>query len=59
MNIQQANFVKQQYNAGVITREQAKEQLKPFINLYNSKSIELAKKYGQKPKQFGFAGFMR
>lgn len=47
------------YRLGKITQEEAKKRIAPYAELFNSKSRELAKKYGQRPKLFSFAGFMR
>lgn len=47
------------YNAGKISREQAKAEIDPYINLFNKKSKELAKKYNQKPKLISFSSFVR
>lgn len=47
------------YRTGQITREKAKETIKDYEDYYNSKSIELAKKYNQKANKFSFNNFMR
>ena len=52
------------YLQGKITREEAREELKEFIEFYNetSKRItskRIAKKYDMKPHKFCFAAFMR
>lgn len=47
------------YRTGQITREKAKSMIKDYENYYNSKSIELAKKYNQKASKFSFNNFMR
>ena len=59
MLIEEAKKVRYQYRTGKITREEAKNKLAKFEVLFNNKSIEIAKKYGQKPKLFNFNSFMR
>ena len=56
---QKAHEVKERYLSGLITRGEAKEQLKDYIEWYNSKAIELAEKYNQKPKKFNLGEFLR
>lgn len=50
---------KRNYNLGVISRKEAKEQLKEYEEFFNEKSKQLAKKYNQKPMKFSFNSFMR
>lgn len=47
------------YKNGIITREEAKEKIKPYEEYYNNKMKELAKKYHQRTKPFNFIAFMR
>ena len=47
------------YNTGKITRKEAKEMIKDYEEYFNQKSIEIAKKYNQKPTKFSFNSFMR
>ena len=47
------------YRKGIISREEAKERIKPYEDFYNKKVVELAKKYNQKPVKFNFSSFMR
>lgn len=47
------------YKQNLITREEAKEEIMPYINLYNKKSKEIAKKYNVSPKQLNFTSFIR
>lgn len=54
-----AIVIRDQYRRGLITREQAKEKIKPYEDYYNNKVIEIAKKYHQKAKKFSFTSFMR
>lgn len=50
---------KESYRAGFITREEAKELITPYIEAFNNKSREIARKYGMKAKTITFAGFVR
>lgn len=47
------------YNSGKVTREEALSHITPYIEQYNKKSAEVAKKYGVKPKKISFASFIR
>ena len=47
------------YRCGEISRDEAKKLIKPYADYFNAKSIELAKKYNQRPKKFNFNAFMR
>lgn len=47
------------YRNGTVSREIAKEQIMPFIDAFNQKSKEIAKKYGMKAKTISFAKFIR
>jgi len=47
------------YRAGIITREEAKEKIKPYAEFYNEKCSQIAKKYNQRAKKFNFSSFMR
>ena len=47
------------YKGNQITREQARERIMPYINMYNEKVVEIAKKYNQKPKKISFITFLR
>jgi hypothetical protein len=55
----QAQESRVMYQLGKITRDEAKELIMPYINKVNEKSIELAKKYNQKPKKVSFNSFVR
>lgn len=55
----QAEIAKDKYRLGYISREEAKQLIMPFINVVNSRQIELAKKYHLKPKKVNFIGFIR
>ena len=47
------------YKTNAITRQTAKEEILPYIEAYNQKSLEIAKKYNQKAKLLRFASFVR
>lgn len=44
---------------GEIDFDEAKKLVKPYIDLINSKSKEIAKKYNQKPRLVSVSGFLR
>ena len=54
-----AEIARLQYQMNHITRDEAKEQIMPYINVINERSKELAKKYNQKPKLVTFITFFR
>lgn len=54
-----SRIIKSLYLHGQITREEAKEELKKFIEFYNETSKRIAKKYNMKPHKFCFSAFMR
>lgn len=47
------------YNRGDISREEAKEYIMPYIEVFNEKSSEIARKYGVKPKKISFGQYVR
>ena len=54
-----AKMAADMYKTGQITREAAIEAIKPYAEVFNAKSAEIAKKYNRKPKKFSIAGFLR
>ena len=56
---EQALKTRMLYRSGKISREEAKELIKPYADFYNSKVVEIAKKYNRKPVKFSFTSFMR
>ena len=56
---QDAHYIREEYRAGLINRGQAKERLAEYIEAYEEKTKEIAKKYGQKPKKFNLGEFLR
>lgn len=55
----QAFMARALYKNGTIDRQTAQERIMPYINLYNEKVVEIAKKYNQKPKKISFITFLR
>lgn len=47
------------YHSKLITREQAKEEIMPYINACNTFAKQLAKKYGVRPRLINFNSFIR
>lgn len=56
---QKAENAKYLYRTNTINRKTAKEEIMPYIEAYNKKSLEIAKKYNQKAKKLTFASFVR
>lgn len=54
-----AEIARANYRANIITREEAKEQIMPYIDAVNARSKELAKKYNQRPKLVNFSSYVR
>lgn len=55
----QADKAKASYNLGHITREECKKEVMPYINHFNARSKELAKKYNQRAKTISFITYIR
>ena len=56
---QKAEVARLDYKRGFITRKEASELIKPYIDAVNNKSKEIAKKYNQRPKTVSLAGYLR
>lgn len=56
---ERADKARSLYRSNLINREEAIEQIEPFIQAYNKKSKEIAKKYGQRPKTISIISFLR
>lgn len=54
-----AATAKFQYKIGQITREEAVSKIQPYLDVANEKSIEIAKKYNQKPKKITLNAYLR
>lgn len=57
--LEQAKQARAMYNAGQITREEAKQMIAPYAARFNAASKCIAKKYGMRPKRFSLAAFLR
>lgn len=47
------------YRIGGCSREEAKENIQPYLDLVNERSKEIAKKYNQKPRLVNFSSYVR
>jgi hypothetical protein len=47
------------YNQNLITRAEAHAEILPYIEAFNNKSKQIAKKYRVTPKTINFASFVR
>ncbi|MGX7025856.1 hypothetical protein [Vagococcus hydrophili] len=54
-----AEEARRSYRSSLINRDEAVKQINPFIEAYNKKSKEIAKKYNQRPKTISVASFLR
>jgi hypothetical protein len=54
-----AEKAKYLYNIGKMSREEAKEEIGPYIELFNEKAKSIAKKYNQKPKTISYVTYLR
>ncbi|MGF2053650.1 hypothetical protein [Vagococcus fluvialis] len=54
-----AEEARRSYRSNLINRDEAVKQINPFIEAYNKKSKEIAKKYNQRPKTISVASFLR
>lgn len=55
----QAEIARAKYRSNYISRDEAKEQIMPYLDSVNERSRELAKKYNQKPKLVTFTAYVR
>lgn len=58
-NYDKAIHARNQYRIGAMTKAQAVEFMSDYINEFNDKAREIARKYNQRPKLFSFAAFVR
>jgi len=56
---QNAEIAKRLYAVNLMTRDEAKEKIMPYINEVNKRGAELAKEYNQKPRLVNFSGYCR
>lgn len=54
-----AQKAKALYSIGKLNRSQARAEIDPYIQAFNNKSKEIAKKYNQRPKLMSFSQFVR
>lgn len=54
-----AEEARYKYTIGALSREEAKEDIQPYLDAVNKKAKELAKKYNQKYKEIKFNSFVR
>lgn len=47
------------YKIGAISRAEAALKIQPYIDAFNAKATEVAKKYNMRAKKISFAGFVR
>lgn len=47
------------YNLGLIEREEMKEDVQPYVDKFNHRSKEIAKKFDVKPKYISVQSFLR
>ena len=47
------------YRIGLISREEAKFDILPYLSILNSKSKEIARKYNQKHRDVSFTEYVR
>lgn len=47
------------YRMGQISRAEAAIRIKPYIDAFNAKAVEIARKYNMRAKKIYFAGFVR
>ena len=55
----QAELAKMQLQYGAITYDEAKKMAKPYVDAFNEKSKEIAKKYKVRPKTISVSSFLR
>lgn len=46
------------YRLGEVSKKEAVENIKPYINELNNKAVEIAEKYNQKPRKVSVAKFL-
>jgi len=54
-----ATEARNKYVAGYISKEEALKDINPYIEFFNKKSAEIAKKYGRRPQKLNVNYFMR
>lgn len=63
MELEKVKRIAEEYKAllknGHVSREEAKKHIMPYIDAFNKKSTEIAKKWNQRPRTITFAKFIR
>jgi hypothetical protein len=59
IHIQELRNIDMWVKIGAIEYDKAKKMAEPHIEAINEKSIEIAKRYGVKPRLVGFHNFVR
>lgn len=54
-----AEYYRNLYRLGQCSREEAKDEILPYLNVVNKKAKELAKKYNQRYSPINFSYFVR
>ena len=54
-----AEYYRNLYTLGKCSREEAKDEILPYLNVVNKKAKELAKKYNQRYSPINFSYFVR
>ncbi|PEN61598.1 hypothetical protein [Bacillus wiedmannii] len=57
--IQKAQKARTLYHLKQISRDEAKVEIMPYVNEFNRKSKEIAKRFNQSPKLTTFSNFIR
>ena len=55
----QAERYRYLYQTNQCSRAEAKAMIQPYLDLVNEKSIEIARKYNQRPKKIQFIEYVR
>lgn len=50
---------RQLYRSNLIDQSEAKKMITPYLDAVNKKAVEIAKKYGMKPRKVQFRSFVR
>ena len=58
-NYDRAIHARNQYRIGAMSKKEAMDFMADYIEEFNTKAREIARKYGQRPKLFSFAAFVR
>lgn len=57
-NREKISDIKRRFKAGEIDYYQAKAEAEPVLKEINAKAVEIAKKYGKKPRTINFSGII-